>query len=231
MKKINRKWTQEELDYLKDNYSVLGPTKILKVLTNRTFQTVTQKAQQLGLSRCELWTDEEVDILKENYSKLGPKKMKVMLPHRTIHGIRTKAKKLGLSYKQEVNWTDEELDILRKYYPSEGSKVAKRLNNRSKGSILVTAQYYGIKFDKVCKEWTIEEDEVIYEFCLKHKESSFNRISELLQELSDNGFTEHGAKSVYMRLHNFSYLETGYGFSHASKQSKAVYNKNNKKVD
>ena len=121
------------------------------------------------------------------------------------------------------------IDILRKYYPSEGSKVAKRLNNRSKGSILVTAQYYGIKFDKVCKEWTIEEDEVIYEFYLKHKESSFNRISELLQELSNNGFTEHGAKSVYMKLHNFSYLETGYGFSHASKQSKSVH-MNNKKV-
>lgn len=230
MKKINRKWTQEELEYLKDNYSVLGPTKILKVLTNRTFQTVTQKAQQLGLSRCELWSDEEVDILKENYSKLGPKKMKTLFNNRTVNAIRTKAKKLGLSYKEEVNWTDEELEILRKYYPSEGSKVIKRLNNRSAGGILVAAQYYGIKFNRDCKEWPVEEDEIIYEFYLKHKESSFNRISELLQELSNNGFTTHGKKSVYMRLHNFSYLETGYGFSHASKQSRSVYEKKKIKI-
>lgn len=222
-----KKWTQEELDYLMENYNKLGPTKILKVLTNRTFLSITQKAQKLGLSRCELWTDEEVNILKENYSKLGPKKMKDLFPHRTIQGIRTKAKVLGLSYRIEVDWTKEEIDILKQYYPTEGPKVCERLNNRTKTAIIATARYYGIRF-RTRVEWPIEEDEIIYNFYLKNKESSFNMIDELLENLSNYGFTKHGKKTLYFKLQNFQYLETGKGFSHASKQSIEVIEKKNK---
>ena len=177
------------------------------------------------------WTQDEIEILKKYYWDLGPLALTKMIPNHPKCSIIAKGRKLGLNSKDGVLWTNEEVEILKQYYPTEGTKVCNRLPNRSKTKVKHKAQLLGIKYDQTITEWDITEDEIIYNFFKIHDKKSFNKIPELLQELSDNGFVDRGRRSVYMRLHNFCYLETGYGFSHACKQSKAVYNKNNKKVD
>lgn len=176
------------------------------------------------------WTQDEIEILKKYYWDLGPLGLTKMIPNHPHCSIVAKGRKLGLNSKDGVLWTDEEIEIMKKYYPTEGTKVYKRLQNRSKENIKSKARHLGIKYDQTIVEWDQTEDEIIYEFFKTHEKKSFNKIPELIQELCDNGFTGHGTKSVYMRLHNICYLETGYGFSHASKQSKVVHINNNKKV-
>lgn len=88
--------------------------------------------------------------------------------------------------------TKEEIDILRQYYPTEGTKVEKRLNNRSKTSILVTARYYRINFERKHETWDLTEDEIVYDFYLQHGSQSFSKILKLIDILKKKGFNTHG---------------------------------------
>ena len=227
MKQINKKWTQVELDTLKKNYA-LGPTELMKLLPGRSYTGIVAKAHKLGLTDNRDWTNDEVKILKENYYDLGPYKLQGLLPNRTYMAIVAKGKSLGLINKDNIMWTNEEIEILKQYYPSEGTKVEKRLNNRSKTSILVAAQRYGINFDRTHEEWNISEDELVYEFYIRNGEESFNMLKDLLNILVKNNFKSHGLTTLRMKLLNFKYLEKGIGLSHPSLQSRAVFEKKNK---
>jgi len=91
------------------------------------------------------------------------------------------------------------------------------------------ARLLGIKYIQPTVEWNLTEDELVYDFYLKHGKNSFKKFSELLQILEEHGFHNRGKKSIIMKLSNFQYLDEGIGFSHASKQSKSVH-MNNKKT-
>ena len=229
MEKASSKWTQVELDTLKKNYA-LGPTELMKLLPGRSYTGIVAKAHKLGICDNREWTNDEVKILKENYYDLGPYKLQGLLPNRTYMAIINKGKSLGLINKDNIMWTKEEIEILKQYYPTEGTKIEKRLNNRSKTSILVAAQRYGINFDRTYEEWNISEDELVYKFYSTHGKNSFKKLPELIQILNNRGFSVHGKTTIRMKLLNFQYLDEGMGFSHASLQSRAVYEKYNKKT-
>jgi len=230
MKTINKNWTSFEIDTLKNKYA-LGPTELMKLLPGRTYMGIVAKAHKLGITDNGNWTDKELEILKENYYELGPYKLQKLLSNRTYQAIVAKGKSLGLVNKDNIMWTKEEIAILRKYYPTEGTKIEKRLNNRSKGSILEVAWRYGVSFNRTYEEWDLTEDELVYDFYSIYGENSFTKIPELLQILQDYGFHNHGKRTLRMKLLNFQYLEKGVGFAHCSLQSKAVYEKYKKKVD
>ena len=227
MKKNSKFWTIEELEILKEHYD-LGPLEIIKLLPNRSYKSVVAKAHKLGLCDGYFWTDEEIEVLKQNYYDLGPHKLQFLLPNRTHMSIVDKGKKLGLVYKDNIMWTKEEIDILRQYYPTEGTKVEKRLNNISKTSILFTARYYGISFERKYETWNLTEDEIVYDFYLQHGSQSFSKIPELIDILKKKGFNTHGKGTLNYKLSNFKYLDTGVGLSHVSSQSRAVYEMKNK---
>ncbi len=227
MEKKSKFWTKAELDVLKQHYE-LGPAELQELLPDRTYTGIVAKTHKLGLCDSGFWTKKEVEILKQNYYDLGPNKLQSLLPNRTHMSIVYKGKKLGLVYKDNIMWTKEEIEILKKYYPTEGSKVEKRLSNRSRTSILATARYYGIEFDRKYESWDLAEDEIVYDFYLKYGSQSFSKISDLEDILKRKGFNSHGKGTLHYKLSNFKYLDTGKGLSHISKQSKELFNKRNK---
>lgn len=174
------------------------------------------------------WTKEELEILKNNYCELGLYKTTTLIPNHPMCSVVAKARKLGLRSEKMVKWTEEELEILRKYYPVEGAKVCKRLKNRSKENVKSTAQRYNISFYQTTVEWPAEVDSLTLEFYLEHGPKSIYKVEELLKILRAKGFTKHGYNTVRMKLQNFSYLDIGKGYSHASKRTKELFNKRNK---
>ena len=230
MGQISKKWTSIEVKTLKKYYA-LGPTALMKMLPGRSYTGIVAKAHKLGLCDNGDWTDNELNILKANYYDLGPYKLQELLPNRTYCAIVSKGKSLGLITKDNIMWSKKEVDILRRYYPDEGSDVYKRLNNRSKTSIMVAAKRYGVSFNRTFERWDLTEDELVYDFYSAHGEDGFRKVSDLLQILKDHGFHNHGKRTLRMKLSNFQYLEEGVGFAHTSLQSRAVYEKNKKKAD
>ena len=65
-----RKWNEEELQFLRENYGVLSLEEIAKKL-NRTVSSIMHKAKRNGIkSVCkseQRWTDEQVQYLIDNY--------------------------------------------------------------------------------------------------------------------------------------------------------------------
>jgi very-short-patch-repair endonuclease len=106
-KKVPNVWNEEELEFLKNNYSKLTRKNIAEFL-NKSESHVHAKIMELGLRKTKKrgpaykWTKEE-DLIIENIAKLKilSKKEKFSLlneslPHRTNTALKNEIKKLGL---------------------------------------------------------------------------------------------------------------------------------------
>lgn len=110
------KWTQDELDILKNNYYTKSIEELCSMLGNkRTIDSIRTKARRyFGYSKDRTWTEEEIKILKEYYSNKPIKYVMEKLPNRTYQAIGKKANLLGVaSYYQLTNyWNNEQTQFL-----------------------------------------------------------------------------------------------------------------------
>lgn len=103
-------WTEDEIQYLKKNYTKMSCEKIGRKL-NRSATSVYIKARHLKLPRKQnYWTKDELDYLKNNYAKMNGKEIGRKL-NRSADSIYEKVSQLELPKKQE-NWTEDDLIYL-----------------------------------------------------------------------------------------------------------------------
>lgn len=150
-----KKWSTEEVEYLKKNYKLKSNFSLSKTL-GRTIPSIAIKAKSLGLTakhgnsslqvitevvkplkaknfnRTE-WTKDEMKFLKENYGKMPFAQMAEEMG-RSIGSISGKAFWMKLSTKKGGNakvrkaWTEEEIKYLKENYGKKSNKqLAKKL--------------------------------------------------------------------------------------------------------
>ena len=110
------KWTEFELNYVKDNYYCQSLDEIEKALNyKRTKDAIQTKAlKYFGYSKDISWTDDEEQILLKYYSVKSVDEVCDMLPNRTREAIIAHAKVLGVKsydYIQMV-WSQKDTDFL-----------------------------------------------------------------------------------------------------------------------
>jgi len=107
-----RKWTDEDRQFLKDNY---------QKMTNREFGEhfgitgagIGYQLKKLGLKRERRWTEEKDDFLRNNYLKMINRELAREL-RKTICAIE---KRLGtLNLRRLEKWTPEREQFLRDNY-------------------------------------------------------------------------------------------------------------------
>jgi len=91
-----RKWTQDKVQFLKDNYKTLSYRELSDKL-GLTYAAISDKAHRLGLDSRNLWRLEEDKIIRDNYS-CNPEVWD-LLPNRSRCAITMRARKLG--FKRE----------------------------------------------------------------------------------------------------------------------------------
>lgn len=70
--KLIKNWTKEEDKYVMDNYGAITPKDMLKVLTNRTTNSIIKRAKTLGVANSlKRWTKEEEEYLKEKWGTVS----------------------------------------------------------------------------------------------------------------------------------------------------------------
>ena len=94
------KWTEHELNILRDNYSK-EKKNIIKLLPGRTWSSIQSMASKLNLSSDNRgWTEEQRRIIISEYSKLGGKKIIEKYPeifkNKKAGALNTFAKSIGL---------------------------------------------------------------------------------------------------------------------------------------
>jgi hypothetical protein len=93
------KWSDLEIQYLKDNWGTLSVLMISNNL-GRTYYSVYAKGDEMGLKVHHRFTPNEIKFLKTFYPTRSTKKIAADLK-RSVSAIRTKACQLGLSKTKE----------------------------------------------------------------------------------------------------------------------------------
>lgn len=139
------RWTDDEINLLKDTYIKYGISKCIEVLPNRTKEAIQTKIRDLKIRKRKAfarWSKDEECKLKEYYLVFGPKKCAELL-NRPLESVYTKARKYKLHYNAN-KWSDDEISILKEKYPIMGKKCIEYLPNRSEDSIQGKAFNLGI---------------------------------------------------------------------------------------
>ena len=92
----NVEWTQEQINYLIDNYCYKTNEEIGKKI-GRSGKAVSYKAFELSLSINENWSDDELNIIKTNYLNKTMNELQQLLPGKTKGDILACCHKLGLT--------------------------------------------------------------------------------------------------------------------------------------
>lgn len=104
----NKKYTPEDLEYIKNNFENMTCKEIANVL-QRTEQSVRAKCFELHLRKKEMpWTDYEINFIKNNYMEMKTSDISEIL-QRSKSAIELKASRLGLKkypYTCDYNYFD-----------------------------------------------------------------------------------------------------------------------------
>ena len=157
-------WTDDELNYLKDNYAYTPWNDLCKFLNGRDKMAIISKASELGLKReIHFWTDEDIKMLTTMYvNKIPLKEMEKRLEYRHSQGaISAKANKLGLQIR--TFWSESEDERLREIYPVyDMEQICDEFPNRSRGAIITHAIQLGLSYKTT---WTDEETSFLKHHC------------------------------------------------------------------
>lgn len=94
MSKKLKRWTKEEIEYIKENYDKFTPSEIGEHL-GRTRTAVLAKAHDLNLTINISWSKEEEQFLIDNHENMSRKEMALAL-NRTETAIDVRMSRLGL---------------------------------------------------------------------------------------------------------------------------------------
>lgn len=95
------KYTQEEVQYIKDNYGKISSKEMAERL-GRTAVAIETKIKKLKLNKRTLWTNEEIELLKKVFPKYGNEELaEIFFENRSPKAIAGMARKLNL-YKEDL---------------------------------------------------------------------------------------------------------------------------------
>ena len=130
-KKPDNIWTNEEIQFLKDNYKNTSVKEIIKTI-NKSKNAIIHMAYKLGIIKHPKseWTDEELDILKQYYPIVGTKEIiKLLNNTKSELEIETKRKYLNLHKTVRENVVYATNDIRNKTHCHVcGELLTKKVN-------------------------------------------------------------------------------------------------------
>lgn len=106
------KWTNTEIELLKDNYSNSTKEILINLLPNHSWKSILTKANNLNINKRFLWTQKEDDLLCKVYENIHIQDVLKLFPTRTKDGIIHRAKYLGLNSFDHPIWTENQKQYL-----------------------------------------------------------------------------------------------------------------------
>lgn len=204
-------YTDEEIQYIIDNYHTSTNKEIAKTL-NRSTTSITYVARMNNLIKQphKDWTDEENKFLEENYTTMTTKELAKALD-RTKPSIDSQKQKLGLD--KLVKWTKEEEQFLIDNYLSMEHKEIGKVLNKTRGA--VTAKCFDMDLVK-CENWTQEDIDFLKE---NYQTISTKELAEILHRSCDG----IQIKAERMHLKKFPYTCNYKFFSNIDTEEKAYW--------
>lgn len=148
-----RRWTDEEVEYLKTNCPNMSYSDIAKKFGVKR-RRIMSKAIQLRINKHKHWSNNEINFLKENYNKMLYKDIAKVLGVKNQR-IHSKASELGLIRNKK--YSKKEIDFIKENYQNmtdrELAKTLKRkLANLRKKRHNMGLRRYKINVLKSCRK-------------------------------------------------------------------------------
>jgi len=146
------KWTDNEIQFLKNNYSTFGLTYCSNVL-GRNKKSIIGKNKQLKIysNTHKNWSNIEISYLIDNYSEYGTEHCVNHL-NRSWSSVVGKATKLKLKAKKQNGLSKTEKNFLAINYPKYGGEYCMNELNRSKAIIQGNAHDMKLKTNSGVKK-------------------------------------------------------------------------------
>lgn len=95
-KNRRRKWDQWEISILHEKYETTPIEELCKLLPERNYRKINQKANSLGLLSIRTWNEIEDNFIKENYLDMTDKEIAKCLENRTWRAVKWRRSALGI---------------------------------------------------------------------------------------------------------------------------------------
>ena len=102
-------WNESEIEILKKYYSIMPVDNIMKLLPNRTYNSIVARAKKLSLKsyvrQQQLYSDDDLDFIKSNWKFMSDEEMASVL-NRTRRAIKAVRHNIGLfrQNKEEMHY-------------------------------------------------------------------------------------------------------------------------------
>jgi hypothetical protein len=98
------RWTDDEVEILKNNYEIIPISDVMKLLPDRTYDAIVLKAKKLSLISYErkkqLYSKEDIQFIKDNWKLMSDEEMALSL-NRTRRAIKAMRNNLSL-FRQDM---------------------------------------------------------------------------------------------------------------------------------
>lgn len=124
---LSNRWSEYEIDLLKKYYPIGEIKRLVDLLPNRSYESITTKALKLGLKSREFWTNEEDSIMREFYPIKSMEEMCDLLPNRTRNAIISHATNMRLRNVTQYSKEEDEF-IFNNWKEMSDKELGKKLN-------------------------------------------------------------------------------------------------------
>ena len=168
-----RNYTNEDLDFIKNNYQNMTVKQIAAKL-NKTNTSIYNAIQKLGLKKQEHkpWTKVDNDFLLQNYMSMPVKNIADKLG-RTCASVNSQLARLNLSVHKA--WTEQEIDFLKNNFDKKTHRELGEVLQRTEQA--VRAKCFDLNLYKKEVPWQDWEIDFILKNC---REMTNREISEFL---------------------------------------------------
>jgi hypothetical protein len=183
MVRNRKKWTSDEEEILKNNYSSMPIADVMRLLPGRTYDAIALKAKKLSLSsyvrRQQLYSNVDIDFIKSNWKLMSDEGMALSL-NRTRRAIKAIRNNLGL-FRQDIEKSHYE--DLTKFFRGQIHQWKKHSMESCNFQCVLTgskdfAIHHIISFNIIVKDFMSEHDVVIKDNFEDYTVDELNKLSE-----------------------------------------------------
>lgn len=176
--KYNNLWTNEQIEYLKNNYENKSQKKIALEL-GKSHTTVSKKMFELGLittyKKRYYWSEDDTNFLKENYLSMTYRQIAIALD-KSKPSVDNKAKKLGLQKVVDLNqknYTDTEISFLKQNISKMTYKQMADSLGRTTMGIAAKCSNLGIIPEEYKKRIKLKKEQILFilENCMNYTDN------------------------------------------------------------
>jgi hypothetical protein len=202
-----KKWNDNEIEILINNYSIMPVVDIMKLLPERTYDSIVLKAKKLSLKsfirQQQLYSDNDIVFIESNWQCMSDEEMAIAL-NRTRRAIKAARNNIGL-FRQDKEKTHYE--NLTKFLRGQISQWKKQSIKECGFKCVLTgskdfAIHHIISFNVIVKNFISEHNIVLKDNFEDYTTIELNKISDMfLQFHNTYPLGVCVEKNLHMKFH------------------------------